>query len=242
MSARHLSIGSSCPPKVQGKLRLYTSDFCPYGQRVKLVLNVKKVPYDVVNVNMKQKPEWMFKIHPERKVPALDTGDKVFVNSLDIVNYLDAKYPQPPLYPSDPERKAKDQELIVKFGKVVTAMNNAFHDKEKKPLEHYMSGVYEILQEFERELESRETTFFGGEEPGMVDLMTWPWSERAKLPYILRNEDMNFPKEKYPKLIAWRQAMQELDPVKKTIIDQETHLKFLVGYLRDDPNPPFDDL
>lgn len=39
--------------------------FCPYAQRTRLVLNAKGIPHDVVNINLKDKPEWYFKIHPE---------------------------------------------------------------------------------------------------------------------------------------------------------------------------------
>ncbi|XP_067003319.1 pyrimidodiazepine synthase [Anabrus simplex] len=240
MSTKHLSVGSTCPPKEEGKLRLYSMHFCPFAQRVKLVLNVKGIPYDVVNVNLKKKPEWISKLHPQGKVPALDTGDEVLVESLDIADYLDAKYPEPPLYPSDPERKAKDKELIEKFGKVVSATSNALFDKDKQPLEYYMAQAYDTLQEFETELACRGTTFFGGEKPGMVDLMIWPWTEHSKMPVLLRNETSKFPKEKFPKLIALKRAMQELDPVKDTIIDTKTRFKFYSGYVAG--NASFDDL
>ncbi|XP_067003332.2 pyrimidodiazepine synthase [Anabrus simplex] len=240
MSTKHLSVGSTCPPKEKGKLRLYSMRFCPFVQRVKLVLNVKGIPYDVVNVDLQKKPEWLFKLHPQGKVPALDTGDEVLVESLDIADYLDAKYPEPPLYPSDPERKAKDKELIEKFGKVVSAILNALIDKDKQPLEYYLAQAYDTLEEFETELACRGTTFFGGEKPGMVDLMIWPWAELSKLPVLLRNETSKLPKEKFPKLIAYKRAMQELDPVKDTIIDTKTRLKFLSGYLAG--NASYDDL
>lgn len=33
--------------------------FCPYAQRTVLILNAKKVPYEVVNINLTEKPEWL---------------------------------------------------------------------------------------------------------------------------------------------------------------------------------------
>lgn len=242
MSTRHLSLGSECPAREEGKLRLYGMHYCPFVQRVKMVLNVKGVPYDVVNVNLKHKPEWLYKLHPEGKVPALDTGDQIIIDSLSIAEFLEEKFPSPPLYPTDPACRAHDKELISRFGEVVSAISNAFHDKENKSLETFMKNAYVVLEEFEVELANRKTPFFGGEQPGMLDLMIWPWSERSKLPGILKNEEFKFPKEKFPNLVIWRVAMQQNEAVRDTIIDLETHIKFLKGYLGDSENPKFDDL
>jgi Glutathione S-transferase len=104
--------------------------FCPFTQRVRIVLNAKNAPHDIVYVNLKNKPDWISKVHPEGKVPALDTGDKVIVESLDIAEFLDEKYPDPSLYPSDSEVKSKDKELIQKFGKV-NMLVQLFHSTAK---------------------------------------------------------------------------------------------------------------
>lgn len=39
--------------------------FCPFAQRVRLVLLVKNIPHDIVNVDLKNKPEWLFTMQPE---------------------------------------------------------------------------------------------------------------------------------------------------------------------------------
>lgn len=40
-------------------------EYCPYAQRVRLVLIAKGVPHDIVNINLTNKPQWYFDIHPE---------------------------------------------------------------------------------------------------------------------------------------------------------------------------------
>lgn len=110
--------GAACPPTETGKVRLYGMRFCPFTQRVRIVLNAKNIPHDIVYINLKKQPTWYFKFHPDGKVPVLDTGDEVMLESLDIADYLDEKFPDPPLYPSDPELKSRDKEFIQKFGKV----------------------------------------------------------------------------------------------------------------------------
>lgn len=106
-----------------GEVRLYGMRFCPFTQRVRIVLNAKNIPHNVVNINLKNQPEWYFKIHPDGKVPALDTGNEVVLESLDIADFLDEKFPDPPLYPNDPELKSRDKEFIKKFGKVWTLVS-----------------------------------------------------------------------------------------------------------------------
>lgn len=224
-----------------GELRLYSMRFCPFAQRVRIVLNVKGEPHRIVNVNTKNKPEWLQQLHPDSKVPALAVGsDKVVVESLDIADFLDDKFPDPPLYPDDPELKARDKEFIQKFGKVVGATTRAIYNKENLPVEDYMKDILEPLEEFESELESRGTTFFGGDKPGMLDFMMWPWSERSKVPSALQDKEFQFPKDKFSKLIAWREAMKEVPAVRDTITPLETHVKFLKGYFG--PEPVFDNL
>ena len=75
--------------------------------------------YDVVNIKLSDKPEWYFLKNPLGKVPAIETesGETIF-ESLIIADYLDEKYPERPLQPKDPMRKAKDRILVELFSKV----------------------------------------------------------------------------------------------------------------------------
>lgn len=60
-------VGSSLPPKKEGLLRLYSMLFCPYAERARIVLKIKNVPHDIVNIDLKNKPEWLFEINSEGK-------------------------------------------------------------------------------------------------------------------------------------------------------------------------------
>lgn len=39
--------------------------FCPYAERARLVLLLKNIPHDIVNIDLKNKPEWLFDINAE---------------------------------------------------------------------------------------------------------------------------------------------------------------------------------
>lgn len=58
--------GDALPP-YSGNLRLFASRFCPFAERVVLVLNAKNIKHDLVYINLDQKPEWIFNYSPKGK-------------------------------------------------------------------------------------------------------------------------------------------------------------------------------
>lgn len=79
--------------------------------------------YDVVNINLKHKPDWLIEKNPLETVPCIElAGGQTLYNSLIIVDYLDEAYPQNKLYPCQPLAKAKDKLLIDRFNEVIGIM------------------------------------------------------------------------------------------------------------------------
>ncbi|KAL7298222.1 hypothetical protein TKK_0009212 [Trichogramma kaykai] len=225
-NTKHLTIGSKAPPLQPGKLRLYSMRFCPYAQRIHLVLDAKNTPYDVVYVNLSQKPEWLQEKSPLGKVPCLEleNGETLY-ESLIIAEYLDEMFPDHRLYPTDPLYKAKDKLLIERFNDVITSMYKLYLGKvvDKDLFEEALEG----LDLFDQELIKRGTPFFGGSRPGMLDLMIWPWCERADIIQILRGDQYIIPNDRFSRLLQWKNAMKEDPGVKKSYLDSETHAKYM---------------
>nr|CAD7452182.1 unnamed protein product [Timema tahoe] len=157
MSGKVLSAGSAQPPLEPGKVRLYGFEYSPYVQRVHMVLIAKNIPYDVKNIDLKNKPDWFLKLNPAGKVPVLDTGDKVLTESLEIVVFLDKNYPGTTLRNTDPEKSAKDKEIVEKFEGLRKELSEAIKNKDYKSAE-----TIAILSLFQSELEKRGTTFLAG--------------------------------------------------------------------------------
>ena len=79
--------------------------------------------YDVVFVNLTNKPEWLVEKSPLGKVPCLELdANNVLYESLIIADYLNEAYPENNLYPQDPLPKAKDKLLVERFNCVITAI------------------------------------------------------------------------------------------------------------------------
>ena len=91
-------------------IKLYDFKSSPNCQRVKVVLAEKNLPYEIVPVDLTKKeqknPEYL-QMNPYGKVPVLTDDSTVLYESLIINEYLEEKYPNPPLLPKDPAKKAE---------------------------------------------------------------------------------------------------------------------------------------
>ncbi|XP_049808624.1 pyrimidodiazepine synthase-like [Schistocerca nitens] len=228
MSQKHLSRGSRLPPFPKGKLRLFSMRFCPYAQRVHLVLDAKRIPYDVVNVDLTEKPDWLYEKSPFGKVPAieLESGDTLY-ESLIICDFLDEKYPSRSLYSRDPLKKAKDKIMIDHFNKVIQSMLKVYYHTANSNLnEDQLEEFFQGLDLYERELVERGKPFFGGDRPGMLDYMIWPWCERSDMMKVLGGDQFLLPRDRFKRLMEWRNQMKEDEAVKESYLEPQVHAKY----------------
>jgi len=96
-------------------IKLYDFKSSPNCQRVKVVLAEKNLSYEIVPIDLPAKeqktPEYL-KMNPYGKVPVLTDDGTVLYESCIINEYLEEKYPNPPLLPKEPDRKARARILI----------------------------------------------------------------------------------------------------------------------------------
>jgi len=96
-------------------IKLYDFKSSPNCQRVKVVLAEKNLSYEIVPIDLPAKeqktPEYL-KMNPYGKVPVLTDDGTVLYESCIINEYLEEKYPTPPLLPKDPGQKARARILI----------------------------------------------------------------------------------------------------------------------------------
>jgi glutathione S-transferase len=99
-------------------IKLYDFKSSPNCQRVKIVLAEKQLPYETVPVDLRaqeQKTPDYLKLNPYGKVPVLTDDDTVLYESCIINEYLEEKYPNPPLLPKEPDQRAKAR-ILVDYG------------------------------------------------------------------------------------------------------------------------------
>ncbi|KAH8322036.1 hypothetical protein KR059_000873, partial [Drosophila kikkawai] len=207
-----------------GVLRLYSMRFCPYAQRAHLVLNAKKVDYHTVFINLTEKPEWLVEVSPLLKVPALqvvaEKGQPSLIESLIIAEYLDEKYPQNPLLPKDALKRAQDKILLERFNGITNAFMKILLQNTG------LDDFWTALDIFEQELTKRGTRFFGGDKPGFVDYMIWPWLERLPVIEYVLKDSYNFDEKRFPKVAQLITLLKEDEAVKGFYATPEQHQEF----------------
>ena len=144
-------------------IKLYDFKSSPNCQRVKVVLAEKNLQYDTVPVDLRKqeqkKPEYL-KLNPYGKVPVLIDDSTVLYESLIINEYLNEKYPDPPLLPKDPAGRAKAR-ILIDYG--MAHFDSAYQklrlEVMKDPKEQSQpvvdvakSDLKKLLQRFEDEI------------------------------------------------------------------------------------------
>jgi len=88
-------------------MTLFSHPTCPHSHRVRLVLAEKSINVDVVSVDGPTLPEDLLDLNPYNSVPTLVDRDLVLYDSRVIIEYLDERFPHPPLMPVDPVTRAQ---------------------------------------------------------------------------------------------------------------------------------------
>ena len=90
-----------------GLMTLYSSPTCYHSHRTRMVLAEKNIAIDVVDVEGGNLPEDLLDLNPYHSVPTLVDRDLVLYDSRVIIEYLDERFPHPPLMPVDPVTRAQ---------------------------------------------------------------------------------------------------------------------------------------
>merc|ERR1712130_659359 len=155
----HLAAGSAPPNVNPDKITVYNMRFCPFAQRTILVLLAKKIPFDVVNINLQKKPEW-FVANTWGTVSVVRYKNDYIMESLVNSDFIDELYPETQLHSSDPAEKAKGRLLVELYGKMRTPYYGILRAKSAEERQTLFAEVLKTLELMDSELAKRKTTFF----------------------------------------------------------------------------------
>ncbi|MYJ52066.1 MAG: glutathione S-transferase family protein [Gammaproteobacteria bacterium] len=212
------------------ELRLVQSEVCPYAQRTHMCLLEKSVDFEVVEVDLGNKPAWFEEISPYSKVPVLQHGDVRLYESSIINEYLEDAFPEPALLPKSPADRARARIWIdfdnVKF---VPAFYRVLLEQESSRQQALVDEIIGHLEFFESEglPGDWEGPFWFGKEVSLVDLALYPHFERLVVLETYRN--IAIPPA-CARLGEWYAAMKERDSARQTAHDDAYHLKAYSKY------------
>ncbi len=93
-------------------MTLYSRADCALSHRVRIVLAEKGIAADVIDVDVNNPPEDLIDINAYSSVPTLVDRDLVLYDSMIIMEYLDERFPHPPLMPVDPVSRARTRMML----------------------------------------------------------------------------------------------------------------------------------
>lgn len=181
--------------------------------RVRIGLNLKGVAYDSVDVSLlngdQRSPEHLAR-NPQGFVPVLDVGEGVLTQSLAILDYLDAKHPEPRFVPADPLARSRTLAMALTVACDIHPLNNLRvlnHLKRELSIEeqarndwyrHWVVQGFDALEQM-----AGEGPFLGGDAPDMADI--------CLVPQIFNARRFEVDLTPYPKLVAADAAAQRLE-------------------------------
>jgi glutathione S-transferase len=95
-------------------VRLIDAPACPYCARVRIALAEKALEWETVEIDLRNRPAWVYELNATGRVPILDDGF-VLPESAVIMEYLEERYPSPALLPADPAARAAARLAVFRF-------------------------------------------------------------------------------------------------------------------------------
>ena len=198
-------------------IKLYDYVPSPNCQRVEIALHEKGLSYEIEPIDLKKreqkKPEFL-KLNPYGKVPVIADGEKVLFESCVINEYLDETYPNPPLMPKDPYKRARIR-VLTDYGinyiqpqywaiRGELYVKKEERERDWKLIEETTQQLRGLLEYLENEIGDKD--YFMGEFT-LLDI--------ALVPRFLRLEMFDvLPATSIPRLGSWLQRMKERPSVK----------------------------
>ncbi|NOZ31537.1 MAG: glutathione S-transferase family protein [Alphaproteobacteria bacterium] len=205
MSNREPAPGQTQP------LVLISHVLCPYVQRAVISLSEKGVPFERVDIDLANKPDWFAKISPLGKTPVLRVGDTVIFESAVILEYLE-ETTEHPLHSATPLERAEHR-AWMEFGSAILRDIAGFYsvadaDRFGEKAEA-LTAKFEVL---EKRLGGGP--YFGGETFSLVDTVFGPIFRYFDV--FDRIGDFAILAGK-PKNAAWRQALMARPSVRGAV-------------------------
>lgn len=96
-------------------MTLFSNPNCIHSHRVRIVLAEKGINHEVVDVDPDNLPEDLLELNPYGNTPTLVDRDLVLFGSQVIMEYLDERFPHPPLMPVDPVMRARSRLMLYRI-------------------------------------------------------------------------------------------------------------------------------
>ena len=195
-------------------MNLYSGTTDPFSHRCRIVLYEKGMDFEIIDVDLYNKPEDIAVINPYNRVPVLVDRELVLYESNIINEYVDERFPHPQLMPPDPIMRARARQLLHTFEHELFA-HIPLLESGQKGIEKTRIHVRDYLVQFSEIFNKQK--FMLGDEFSMLDVAIAP------LLWRLEHYNVELPKAasalmKYAERIFSRQGfIDALTPSEKVM-------------------------
>ena len=191
-------------------ITLYSSGFSPFSRKVQMVLELKQLDYELVEIENEYSVDGFENLNQRKEVPVLTDNDVTIVNSADIVAYLEHKYPQEPVWPTSPSERVRARKWERLSDTKLDAITVDLLIWNWANLGPRPAGLFEaakvdleaIYLELDEELSGK--VFICG-ELSIADIALFPHLGAVKMLGI------PFSNTLHPNLYAWFKSMRQLE-------------------------------
>jgi glutathione S-transferase len=154
-------------------ITLYDADRCPYCARTRIALAEKGVEHETVQIDLDDRPSWIYEKNPLGRVPVLEDDAFVLPESAVINEYLEERYPEPPLWPADAAERAFGRLLVFRFDQLSKPYYALRREQEgaRERLDAELAKLNAVLD---------AQPYLSGREYGLADIAYVPWIVRAR--------------------------------------------------------------
>jgi RNA polymerase-associated protein len=153
-------------------MTLYSGTTCPFSQRCRIVLFEKGMDFQIIDVDVHNKPEDLAVMNPYNRVPVLVERDLILHEANIINEYIDERFPHPQLMPADPVMRGRARLFLHRFEQELFSHVDIIEHGSQKAAEKARAAVRDSLAQLAPLFVKQK--FMLGEEFSMLDVAISP--------------------------------------------------------------------
>ncbi|KPK57680.1 MAG: stringent starvation protein A [Gammaproteobacteria bacterium SG8_31] len=153
-------------------MTLFSEATSPSSHQARMVLAEKGITVEIVNVDLDNLPEDLIDLNPYQTVPTLVDRELVLYDARVIMEYLDERFPHPPLMPVDPVSRARARLAMFRIERDWYSLLDEIHTKGEKNAARSRKMLRDSLTSSAEVFAA--LPFFLSEEFGLVDCFLAP--------------------------------------------------------------------
>jgi RNA polymerase-associated protein len=197
-------------------MSLFSSATCPQSHRVRVVLAEKGITVEIVEVDNSHKPEDLIDLNPYNTVPTLVDRELVLYDPRAIMEYLDERFPHPPLMPVDPVSRARTRLALYRIEQDWYELTQALESRGEKTSSKARKQLRDSLTASAEVFAAKP--FFLSDEFSLVDASVLPILWRIK------HYNIDLPRQAKP-VLDYAERMFERETFQASLSEAEREMR-----------------